>query len=208
MHIGTIDFYHFIPFSLTLTSPGGHKVSAKKYLLPEFFPTLFVWSGWNFMWWWSSLNWTSWDYFWVGFIETREITAVLQTVSKTLPLACIGCLWNNLIQTRYDDRFSCTLCFAIGLIDWPWFKVTEVQESKNFCASYLTKFSVAMNGIGHTVDTRWYDELHIQSIFSIKYSQEENPAHVILFKNLQPGLHSDIDKLDFFFQTLYNGRDH
>ena len=31
--IGTIDFYHFIPLSLTLTLPGGHKVSAKQNLL-------------------------------------------------------------------------------------------------------------------------------------------------------------------------------
>ena len=29
MFVGTIDFYHFIPLSLTLTLAGGHKVSAK-----------------------------------------------------------------------------------------------------------------------------------------------------------------------------------
>ena len=33
MHIGTIDFYNFIPFSLTLTLPWGHKVSTKQNLL-------------------------------------------------------------------------------------------------------------------------------------------------------------------------------
>ena len=35
--IGTIDFfYHLIPRSLTLTLPGGHKVSAKQNLLASF----------------------------------------------------------------------------------------------------------------------------------------------------------------------------
>ena len=34
--IGTIDFYHFILLSLTLTLPGGHKVSAKQILLASF----------------------------------------------------------------------------------------------------------------------------------------------------------------------------
>ena len=30
MHIGSIDFNHFVPLSLTLTFPGGHKVSGKQ----------------------------------------------------------------------------------------------------------------------------------------------------------------------------------
>ena len=34
--IGTIDFYHFIPFSWTLSLPGGHKVSAKQNLFTSF----------------------------------------------------------------------------------------------------------------------------------------------------------------------------
>ena len=33
------------------------------------------------MWWWSNSNWTYCDYFWVSFIETEGITAVLLTVS-------------------------------------------------------------------------------------------------------------------------------
>ena len=36
MLTGTIDFYHFILLSLTLTLPGGHKVSAKRNLLASF----------------------------------------------------------------------------------------------------------------------------------------------------------------------------
>ena len=36
----------------------------------------------NLMWRWSNLSWTSWDYFWVRFILTRGIIAVLLTASK------------------------------------------------------------------------------------------------------------------------------
>ena len=79
---GTIDFYHFTWISLTWTLPGGDKVSAKQNPLGSFSGTLFIWSGWNLMRLWSNSSWTSWDYFWVGFVETREITAVLQTASK------------------------------------------------------------------------------------------------------------------------------
>ena len=41
MFIGTIDFHHFIPLSLTSTLTGGHKVSAIQTLLASFSPTLF-----------------------------------------------------------------------------------------------------------------------------------------------------------------------
>ena len=30
-----------------------------------------------------------------------------------------------------------------------------MQESKNFCANYLTKFSIDLDGIGHTVEMCW-----------------------------------------------------
>ena len=39
--IGTIDFYHFVPLSLTLTLAGGHKVSTKQNLLASFSRMLF-----------------------------------------------------------------------------------------------------------------------------------------------------------------------
>ena len=84
MLIGIIDFFCFrsLSLTLTLTLPGGHMVSTKQNLLASFSPKLFVWSGWNLMWWWSNMSRTSWDYFRVRFIETREITAVLQTAKK------------------------------------------------------------------------------------------------------------------------------
>ena len=40
--ISTIGFYHFVPLSLTLTLPGGHKVISKQNLLDSFSPTLFI----------------------------------------------------------------------------------------------------------------------------------------------------------------------
>ena len=36
--MGTIDFYNFIPVSLTLTLPGAHKVSANKTYWLHFLP--------------------------------------------------------------------------------------------------------------------------------------------------------------------------
>ena len=44
--IGTIDVYHFTLLSLTLTLPGGLKVSTKQSQLASFSCTLFNWSGW------------------------------------------------------------------------------------------------------------------------------------------------------------------
>ena len=42
MMIGTLGFYHFVPFSLTLTLAGDHKVCAKQNLLASFSGTLFI----------------------------------------------------------------------------------------------------------------------------------------------------------------------
>ena len=41
MLIGTIDFYHFIPLSVTLTMAGGHTVCAKQNMLALLSHTLF-----------------------------------------------------------------------------------------------------------------------------------------------------------------------
>ena len=96
----TIDLYHFLPLVMTLTWPGGHKVSAKQNLLASFSPALSIWSGWNVMWRWRNSGWTSWDCLWVRFIETREITAVLQTVSKNFNVGMLsdvfGWVWFKL----------------------------------------------------------------------------------------------------------------
>ena len=41
-----------------------------------------------------------------------------------------------------------------------------MRESKNFCANYLTNFSIDLNGIHCTVDTCWCDEPHANFISS------------------------------------------
>ena len=112
MLIGTIDFYYFISLSLTLTLPRGCNVSVKQNLFASFSPTLFIWSGWNLMWRCSSSSWTYWDCSWVRFIETREITTVYLTASKTLTLACIQMFYKSMwfkLGTMIDTILLCIL---------------------------------------------------------------------------------------------------
>ena len=154
--LGTIDLNHFILFSLTLTMGGDQKVSRKQNLLASFSYTLFIWSGWNVMWWGSNSRWTPWDYFWlwVRFSETREITAVLLTASKqfniVMHLDVYEWIWFK-IGMIIDTSILCVLILV--LLSWPSFEVTGVWESKNFCANYLTKFSFGLNGMWYTIET-------------------------------------------------------
>ena len=117
---GTIDFYHVILLSLTLTLPVGHKVSTYQNLLALFSHIHFSWSGWNLMWWWINLSWTSWDYFWiwVRFIETKDC---LKKTPTNVGMHSDRALWIDLIHTWYDDRSYrhqfCTLHFDTKLID-------------------------------------------------------------------------------------------
>ena len=84
MLVCAVDFYHFIPLSLTWTLSWFHMVSTKQNLLASFSCTVFIWSGWNLMSWWSNSSWKSWEYFWVRCVQTKEIIAVLLTASKNL----------------------------------------------------------------------------------------------------------------------------
>ena len=77
MLIGTIDFYQFILFSLTLALPGGHMVSAKQNLLASCSPTLFIW--------------TFWFYFWVQLIVT---TAPIISQSFQSIWVEFDCFWD------------------------------------------------------------------------------------------------------------------
>ena len=129
------------------------------------------------MWWWNNSSWTSWDYFWVGFIKTRELTSVLLTMTSH----AFRRLWMDLIQTRYDNRYYCTLHFDTGLIDLVLQRSQGCAKAKpyapvisqsmqsilmefgivfTFCTSYFTKFSIDLNGIWYTVQTSWWDEAH------------------------------------------------
>ena len=63
MLIGTIDFYHFMILTVTLTLAGDHKVNAKQNLLASCSCSLFSWSGWNWVLCWSRSSWTVRYYF-------------------------------------------------------------------------------------------------------------------------------------------------
>ena len=65
----TVDFYHFMHLSVTLTSAGGHKVGGKQNLLASFSWTLFNYSEWNMIWHWRNSFWVSWHYLWMRCIE-------------------------------------------------------------------------------------------------------------------------------------------
>ena len=220
MLIGTIDFNHFILLSLILTLPAGHKVIAKQNLLASFSTTLFIWSGWNLMLWWSNSSWTSWDYFRVRFIETSGITAVLQTLSKNF-IVCLHSDFYELILfklgTMMDTVVLCVFFFFFFFLfitfwycsNWfrPWFKVTGVREKDKFCINYLTKFEIDLNGIWYAFETCWLDEPHTHYIISsIEYSRKRtliydfvnNFERWLVFRHLQ---------MDFF-QTSYDDRDH
>ena len=62
MLVGTIDFYYFVPFSMTLALSGGHKVSTKHSVLAPFFHPLLNWSRLNWMLSWSYSSRISWYY--------------------------------------------------------------------------------------------------------------------------------------------------
>ena len=77
-----------------------------------------------------------------------------------------------------------------------------MQESKNFCTNYLTKFSIDLNGMCFTVETCWCDEPQsfylVHSIFKV-----ENPIYVISSKKQKQktwsfDLYSDIYRLISF----------
>ena len=94
--------YWLLPFCTTFSdldrgwgSQGQRKAKPIGFILRN----LFIWSGWKLMWCLSNSSWTSWDYLWLRFIETRGITAVLLTVSKDLTLACI-----RMFVNRFDSN--------------------------------------------------------------------------------------------------------
>ena len=136
MLMGTIEFYPFVVISLTLTLPRGHNVSTKQNLSASFSPTLFIWSGWNLMRWWSNPGWTSWCYFCLKRKKKRNKgnnCCCTDCIKKALTLACI-----QMLTSRFDSNLVdyCTLHFDAC----PWFQVTGVRESKKLLCQFLTKF--------------------------------------------------------------------
>ena len=98
MLIGTVDYYYFIPLSLTLSLLGGHKVNAMRNILASFSCTFFNSLGWNLLGYWSNPSWTSWYHM----------------------LACIWTFRNwfgSSNQSWCDDRYYWILHFDTSLID-------------------------------------------------------------------------------------------
>ena len=111
MFIGTIDFNHFIPVTLTLS--GGHKVNAKQNQLAWFSCTLFNWSGWNVICCWTSSSWTPWCCF-----EWDLMNLLFYWLCQTfLCWHALWCLWIDLVQTWYGDKYYWALHFASSLTD-------------------------------------------------------------------------------------------
>ena len=151
--------YSYMSVNLTLLG-GGYKFSRKQNFMALFCCTLFKWSGWNVIWRLMKSSGTTWCCCLVSFIERLEIAAVVLALSKTgkllvdmhldvnEPIVDLFC--SSLIQWQLvlNSRFW-NMCKR----PWSWFKVTGVQENWNFCASYLTKFSIRLDGIfGYAVE--------------------------------------------------------
>ena len=128
MCIGTINFYHFTWILVTLTVAGGHKVCRKHKLLTAVSWTLFSWWAWSSAWCWGNIGWTSWYYFWMGFIEWRgKNCGFTNCLKNTYMLVCIQMFMNWFGSTM---RLNSTFCYwSKGL--WFWLKVTGVQENKH-----------------------------------------------------------------------------
>ena len=194
MLIRAIDFYHLIPLWLTLTLPGSHKVSAKQKIF--IFLHIFVWSVWNLMWWWSNSSWTSCDYFWVRIVETREISAVLQTVIKKQHWHSFGCVLRDLTSTLYN-RYCCTLHFDINLID-PDIdsRAQKCKKAKSCSPTHKVFYWFKWNLV------YYYWDLNLILILSCLFSIQGRELYLYDFvKNTQPfnvDLNSDIYRLISF----------
>ena len=80
-----------------------------------------------------------------------------------------------------------------------------MRESKNMCASYLTKLLIDLNGIWYIIETFWCDEPHFHCIMPSQYSRERTLLiwlHEKKNKQLNNGLYSDVYRLVSFKLSL------
>ena len=102
----------------------GHKISTKQNLLAPFSCTLVNWMEWNFVWWWSNLSWTSWEFVWVSYVESRQVTAVLQTALKNLNaglhLGIYELIWSNLVWWFFFFFFWRSPAISLGFTTFGW----------------------------------------------------------------------------------------
>ena len=60
-------------------------------------------------------------------------------------------LMTDLVEAWYDNLYYWSLHFETSPSDFNLVKVAGVQERKNFCACYPTKFSIDLNEIRYAV---------------------------------------------------------
>ena len=165
------------------------------FLLASFFPTLFIWTRWNLMWWWSNSSWASWDSFLERFCEAREMTAVSQTVSKHFNVGMHSDV-PELIWFKLGLMIVTIVLYSLILV---LLTLTLIQGHMSARKQKLLHqvsrkvFNLLLNGICCTVETSWGDERHTRFVSSIKYSREKSMfASFCFWKKVNNGLYSGI----------------
>ena len=114
------------------------------------------------------------------FNETKEITAVLLTVSKNFNVGMhsdfYGWIWLKL-RMIVDSIYIYTS--LIGLDS----KSQECEKAKTSAPVISQGFSMDLGGIWYTVEP-WYNEPHTQLILSIRYSKERTLRRWVVFRQL------------------------
>ena len=62
--------------------------------------------------------------------------------------------------------------FILVSVTFIFIKVTGIRESKNFCANFLKKFFIDLDGSWYTVQSYWFDECCMQLISFNQYSRK------------------------------------
>ena len=208
MLIGTTDFYHLIPFSVTSTLAEGHEVSVKQNLLASFSSTLFdwqdeIWCGVK-----SNSSWTSWYFFWMRVFLCCCCCCCLHQGSNCCFTDCIKKPYNwHALRSLWTNWFKLGVMMVTtksNILILVWVTLTLIQghrikERKNICASYHTKFSIGLGGVWYAVETCWCEELQL-SLPHRLIPNGENSAYVISFrkKEINTGLCLDSCRLISF----------
>ena len=185
---GTIESYHFIPFSKTLTLGGGHMVSTKQKK-------------------------PSWLHF-LSYLQLirMKLDKVLKQFKLNILILLLnemycnqgnnccftekrwhafGCLWIDLVQTRYDDRYYWTLNFSTGLNDLDLDSWSQKCEKAKTSVPVISQFWWNLIYCWDLL-VLWTPHTHFVS--SIQYSRGENcTLAIFFFFFFKVGLYSDLN---------------
>ena len=114
-------------------------------------------------------SWISWYYFWVRVLETREITAVFLTASKTFNVGMHSDIYKS-IWVRLDVMIDTIELYMLILVV---VTLTSIQGRRN---------TVDLDGSWCTVETFWYDEPHTHFISSIQFSRGVGDTLLMWFR--------------------------